>query len=87
MVGFSTTTTLQRTMHYRFDSFWQKKQVPVLHNAPYSPDLAPCDFFLFPELKHSLKGTHFQSTEDIQRKTTDLLKGFTQDNFQKCFHA
>jgi histone-lysine N-methyltransferase SETMAR len=67
--------------------FLAKKQVPVLHHAPYSPDLAPCDFFLFPRSKHSLKGTHFQSTEDIQRKMTDLLKGFTQNDFQKCFHA
>jgi hypothetical protein len=90
MIGFSTRTTLRRTIHYRFDSFWErkkKKQVPVLHHARYSPDLAPCDFFLFPKLKHSLKGTHFQSTEDIQRKMTDLLKGFTQNDFQKCFHA
>jgi transposase len=67
--------------------FLAKKQVPVLHHAPYSPDLAPCDLFLFPKLKHLLKGTHFQSIEDIQRKTTDLLKGFTQNDFQKCFHA
>jgi hypothetical protein len=67
--------------------FLAKKQVPVLHHASYSPDLAPCDFFLFPKLKRLLKGTHFQSTEDIQRKTTDLLKGFTQNDFQKCFHA
>jgi hypothetical protein len=67
--------------------FLAKKQVPVLHHAPYSPNLAPCDFFLPPKLKHSLKGTHFQSIEDIQRKMTDLLKGFTQNDFQKCFHT
>jgi hypothetical protein len=65
----------------------KKKQVPVLHHAAYSPDLAPCHFFLFSKSKHSLKGTHFQSIEDSQRKTTDLLKGFTQNDFQKCFHA
>jgi predicted nucleotidyltransferase len=52
-----------------------------------SCSLPPCDFFLFPKLKHSLKGTHFQSIEDIQRKTMDLLKGFTQNDFQKCFHT
>jgi transposase len=67
--------------------FLATKQVPVIHQAPYSPDLAPSDFFLFPKLKHLLKGTHFQSIEDIQRKTTDLLKGFTQNDFQKCYHA
>jgi hypothetical protein len=63
------------------------EKISVLHHAPYSPDLAPCDFFLFPKLKHSLKGTHFQSIEDIRRKTTGLLKGFTQHYFHKCFHA
>jgi hypothetical protein len=64
-----------------------KKEVPVLHHAPDSPDLAPCDFFLFHKLKHSLKRTHFQSIEDILRKMTDLMKGFTQNDFQKCFHS
>jgi histone-lysine N-methyltransferase SETMAR len=48
--------------------FLAKKQVPVLHHAPYSPDLAPCAFFLFPKLKHSLKGTHFQSIKTSRGK-------------------
>jgi histone-lysine N-methyltransferase SETMAR len=62
--------------------FMAKKQVPVLPHAPYLPDLAPCDFFLFSKLKHSLKGTHLQSTENIQRKMTDLLKRFAQNDLQ-----
>ena len=28
-------------------------------SAPYSPDLAPCDFWLFPKLKSPLKGRRF----------------------------
>ncbi|PNF22071.1 hypothetical protein B7P43_G09295 [Cryptotermes secundus] len=28
---------------------------PVSH-PPYSPDLAPCDFFLFPRMKRDMKG-------------------------------
>ena len=28
-------------------------------SAPYSPDLSPCDFFLFSRLKNHLKGRHF----------------------------
>ena len=28
-----------------------KKNIPVLPHPPYSPDLAPCDFCLFPKLK------------------------------------
>jgi hypothetical protein len=30
--------------------------IPVVPHPSYSPDLAPCDFFLFPRLKNTLKG-------------------------------
>ena len=32
-----------------------------LDHLPYSPDLAPSDYHLFPELKKQLKGRHFSS--------------------------
>ena len=32
----------------------------------YSPDLAPCDFWLFPKLKSPLKGKRFQTINKIQ---------------------
>ena len=32
------------------------KNMTVVPHPPYSPDLAPCDFFLFPKLKLRLKG-------------------------------
>ena len=31
--------------------FLAERNVPTLEQSPYSPDLAPCDFFLFPKLK------------------------------------
>ena len=39
--------------------FLANRNVAVLHLPPYSPDLAPADYFLFPKLKFSLKGRHF----------------------------
>ena len=36
----------------------------LLPHSPYSPDLAPCDFFLFPNLKKSLAGQKFESNEE-----------------------
>jgi hypothetical protein len=57
----------------------------MLHQTPYSPDLAPCNFFLFPKLKHSLKGTHFQSIEDIQRKMMGLTKRVHTKLFPEMF--
>jgi hypothetical protein len=42
--------------------FLAKHSIPVVPHLPYSPDLAPCDFFLFPRLKSTLKGKRFQDS-------------------------
>ena len=39
--------------------FWQIIASPRSVSPPYSPDLAPCDFWLFPNLKSPLKGSIF----------------------------
>jgi len=39
--------------------FLAKYNIAVLDQPPYSPDLAPCDFFLFSKLKEVIKGTRF----------------------------
>jgi len=43
-------------------------QTSVVPHPPYSPDLVPADFFLFPKLKTTLKGRRFQTIEEIQEK-------------------
>ena len=37
----------------------------LLSHPPYSPDLSPCDFFLFPVMKTYLRGTHFDDTHEL----------------------
>ena len=44
----------------------QKKNVTTLYHRPYSPDLSPPDYFLFPKLKMKLKGLHFTDVAEIQ---------------------
>jgi len=61
------------------------KGTPVLEHAPYSPDLAPCDFFLFPKIKSALKGIRFESMEEVKRKSAKLLNALTKEDFQHCF--
>ncbi|PNF43029.1 hypothetical protein B7P43_G08778 [Cryptotermes secundus] len=56
-----------------------------LNTAPYSPDTAPCDFWLFSKLKMPLKGTRFESREDIMQNATARLITSPKDAFQKCF--
>ena len=51
---------------------------------PYPPDLAPCDFFLFPKLKRPMKG-RFAMIEEIETASPKELKTITESAYQKCF--
>jgi hypothetical protein len=59
----------------------------VLPQPPYSPDLAPADFYLLPKLKSTLKGRRFQTTQEItenpQTELHAISKKAYQDGFQK----
>jgi len=52
---------------------------------PYSPDLAPSDFWLFPTLKMGLKGTRFATMEDIRSNATAELRKIPKEAFRWCF--
>jgi hypothetical protein len=57
----------------------------VIPNPPYSPHLAPCDFFLFPKIKIKLKGRRFDNTEEIQAESQRVLDTLTEKDFQEAF--
>ena len=68
--------------------FLAEKNMAVLEQPPYSPDLAPCDFFLFPtKLKRIIKGTRFEGVEAIKRAVTTELRGVPEESFQQCIEA
>ena len=46
--------------------FLSKHETKVIAQPPFSPDLAPCDFFLIPKLKYPLRGTRHESIEAIK---------------------
>ena len=56
-----------------------------MEHPTYSPHLALCDFFLFPNIKSALKGTRFESVDAVKAKATQLLNSLTQDDQQHCF--
>lgn len=66
-------------------NYLAKHSVTALEHPPYSPDLAPADFFLFPRLKTSLKGERFADAEVVKQNATKQLKEITENEFQKCF--
>ncbi|KAM7298352.1 putative uncharacterized protein FLJ37770 isoform X1 [Ixodes scapularis] len=62
-----------------------KMCVPTLPQPPYSPDLAPPDFFLFPRIKRTLKGTRHGTLETVKAAATTSLKEVPVDGFQGAF--
>jgi len=57
------------------------KNVTTLYHSPYSPDLSPPDYFLFPKLKMKLKGHHIVGVAEIQEAVTDELKKVQKQEF------
>ena len=67
------------------NEFLAKHNIPPLPQPPYSPDLAPCDFFLFPQLKKTMRGRRFDYVEDIQANATRQLRAITKSDYQRWF--
>jgi len=64
-----------------FREFLAKKNILALPHPPSSPDLAACDFCLFPKLNSKLKGHHF-GMENKQKIVTDELHTLTENDFR-----
>ncbi|UYV79208.1 hypothetical protein LAZ67_17001512 [Cordylochernes scorpioides] len=68
-------------------TYLTKHGIQILHQPPYSLDLAPNDFFLFPKLKMALKGRRFDTRESIIANSKKVLKNIPKDAFSKCFKS
>lgn len=68
-------------------SYLTRIGVEVLPQPPYSPDLSPPDFFLFPKVKRCLKGHRFDDIPNIQRAVTKALTGITQTDYSGAYEA
>lgn len=67
--------------------FLAKNKVATLNQPPYSPDLAPSDFFLFPRLKKDLKGRRFDDVAAVQMATTTGLSSIPVSEFQGAYES
>ena len=65
--------------------FMAQKGIKTLFHASYSPDLAPCDFWLFPQLKKRLMGRRFDSDEEVKRAVEGILKELSENGLDFVF--
>lgn len=52
-----------------------------LDHSPYSPDLAPCDYFLFRLLKKDLRGRRFLTDEDMKSAENEHFDSKTKEYY------
>ena len=61
------------------------KNVTTVPHPVYSPDLAPCNLYMFPKMKLWLKGWRFISIEEIQAELQKVLNMVMPADFNECF--
>ena len=55
--------------------------INTVPQPPYSPDLAPCDFWLLPKLR----GCRYETIEEIKEAVTKVIDTLTQEDFHRAF--
>lgn len=70
---------------FKTRDFLDSTPVKLVGHPPYSPDLAPCDFFLFPKIKNQLKGKQFSSAEDALAAFENAVEEVSGAEWKMCF--
>ena len=67
--------------------YLNRQEWDILPHPPYSPDLAPCDFFLFPKIKESIRGQLFSTIEEINNAFNASLRQISSQEISHCFDS
>ena len=55
--------------------------IKTVPQPPFSPDFAPCDFWLFSKLR----GCHYETIEEMKEAVTKVIDMLTQKDFRGAF--
>ncbi len=72
--------TCDATVRYQTLTNWKKVEHP-----PYSLDLSPCDFFLFPTVKRALRGREFPNVFALMSEVENLIGQIPSWKWKRCF--
>ena len=73
------------TTHLLTSVFFKEEKVVQLSNPPDSPDLSPCDFFLFPLLEKTLSGRPYESRSALSSAIYQCLQGIPKKAYFSAF--
>jgi histone-lysine N-methyltransferase SETMAR len=72
--------TAKNTIHFIGES-----GINLIDAPPYSPDLAPCDIWLFSKVKEPIRGKRFDTREDPIFAVNQQLNKLENRDFEDCF--
>ena len=83
-IGLVAFPTGQCTIHNSIltTDYLTKLGIKTVPQPPYSRDLAPCDFWLFPKLKGY---ETVETVEEMEEAVTKVIDSLTQDDFHGAF--
>ena len=55
--------------------------IKTVPQPPYSPELAPCDFWLFPKFRDC----RYETIEEMNKAVTKVIDMLTQEDFHGAF--
>ena len=55
--------------------------IKTVPHPPHSPDLVPCDFWLFPKLR----GCHYETIEEMKETVMKVIDTLRQEDFHGAF--
>ena len=65
--------------------FLHTERVQQMEHPPYSPDLAPCDFFVFPFVKSKLLGVRFDTPDLAVEAFLEHIEAIPQSEWANMF--
>ena len=84
-VQFFSLTPILSFVVFHLKSFFASEKVKVLNHPPYSPDLRPCDFFLFPRLKKTLSGNKYTPRSSLGSAIYQCLQQIPKEDYLSAF--
>ena len=79
--GISTKTMPQSTTLSLSQTIWRRQASKTVPHRLYSPDLALCDFWLFPKLRVC----RYETIEEIKEAVTKVIDTLTLEDFHGAF--
>ena len=64
-----------------FHRLFEQDGIKTVPRRPFCPDLAPCDFWLFPKLR----GCRYETIEEMKEAVTKVIDTLTQEDFHGAF--